>query len=295
MRILLLYFLIICQYSVAFAQASKNVRYKIVQLPATISNSKPGIKQTLNSKIANVSDKAKVFQILNDSLKGYKNLPVKIREQLSESSFMYYAYFISSPTESFSKHNGFTDTKAGHYAGYTNQGSNIFVDIKGSRTVQTEKIYTKIQLKQYFSDTIVIIDTLQVNVIPRDFNYRHDGYFLLTQEANAKKISLYSKDNYSVMICRNDFANFDSSGYIGCNLFNEADAGKAITGFKLRFLNEDEKVFLRDMALLLKEENAADPEYNDQWIAEHIAAYIKASWGNAKVSNIIAWLKKQFQ
>ena len=101
------------------AQSSNSQIFKIVEIPAKIVNDYPGIKVALNKQLLTASSKQAAFGILNDRLKTYKNLPVRIRQQVAVNNFNYFIYVIGAPKES----------------------QNSIVDIKGTRDLIDENIF----------------------------------------------------------------------------------------------------------------------------------------------------------
>ena len=130
-----------------------------------------------------------------------------------------------------------------------------------------------------------------MTINPKDFTYKISDYFILASGSDGalKKIRLPFRNN-NIFLAEKDFRSF-APGYINCSLFNTAAPGKAIAVFRAIFPDADEKSLLKDMALSLKEENAGNNEFNDHQVALHLAAYLKATYGTIKESNLLSWIQ----
>jgi hypothetical protein len=257
-------FSVLCIVMYAWAQPGGN--FKIVQMPAVITNEMKGVKAELNEKLKAVTSSSQAFSIVNARLTKFKGTPVRLR-QLTGNVSQYYWYYVG---------------------GVSASRTNI-VDIKASRDVIDEKIYQKHQLRLLFQDTLAIIDTLVLQIFPSDFRYKNADYYL--QNENQERIALPSRGRNEVLII-SSMVGEPVGVPVVYTLFNKSEEEKKIASFYLRSLRDEDLEEFAAVAASVKEDMTAAGDFQDAAFMTHLQEYARSRWGTMQKSNIAAWLGK---
>lgn len=259
-RVALLFLFLLLSASYIYAQSFSH-RFLIVGMSKTISLSRPHVRDSLNKKIIKANNSTEVFAAIDKQLNGYHNQLVKVMETMRDGSHRYYAYYIAAP----------------------NRTSVTIVDVTGSRDIIVETIFNKYQFSVLFSDTLAVIDTLFVEVIPANFNYAIKEYYMVI---DGQKLPLPVQGRDTLVITS------PSKPFFAYTLYHTTQSERSLGEGYLYFLNADDKEELLRVVAQLKNENKDNSDFTEYELAEQLIPYVCASFGRINKAALVHWLRK---
>ena len=260
MRVALLLLFLLLPASYIHAQSFPH-RFSIVGMSKTISLSRPHARDSLNRKIIKANNSAEVFAAIDKQLNGYHNQLVKVMETMPDGSHHYFAYYVAAPSRT----------------------STTIVDVTGSRDIVEETIYNKYQFAVLFSDTLAVIDTLLVKVLPADFNFAIENYYMVI---DGQKLALPVQGRNTLAITS------PSKPFFAYTLYHATQSERSLGEGHLYFLNADDKEELLEVVTQLKNENKNNNAFTVNELAEQLIPYIHANFGKINKAALVHWLEK---
>ena len=162
---------------------------------------------------------------------------------------------------------------------------NIILQSRGSSTTRFYKIS---DFKNFFRDTLVLFDTLTIELYIHDEDYPDDQYYLAytcgTKTLSRQKIPF---DNFKLV--------FSKALLMGCadkpieaGIYNYKTPDRMLASGKIAFLTEEQKEALLDIAGFYKKQN---PSYTTKELANQVTSYCSKNFGTPFFPQLIEWLQ----
>ncbi len=157
-----------------------------------------------------------------------------------------------------------------------------------SRDNTTTKFFKLSEFRNFFKDTLVIIDTLAIELFIRDEDYPDDQYVLssVCGKTNQKKKIAFDKGK---LIFSKMLVNDCKEQLSLIALYNNNNPDRVLASCKLNFLATDQKEMLLSMANFIKVE---EPGKNVKDIALLLYGYSLHHFGRFHFPQLLSWLEK---
>lgn len=242
------------------AQQKKGPQFTVVHLPRKTGYS----KAKLNEEIATANNKELVRKILK--LKNFPPATIIIRIQTDSSHITWWTLNSSSKID--------------------REDDNIILQSRNSTSL---KFYRLSDFKNLFKDTLVLLDTLTIELFLHDEDYPEDKFFISynckAKKATIEKIPL---EEWKLIFTKELFQacpdNFSLT-----KIYNENNPGRTLGSAYIRFLSEEQKEALLSFASFSKE---ANPSLKSKDIAFLTATYCSKTIGTPYFPQLTNWLEK---
>lgn len=221
--------------------------FQVIHLPRKAGYS----KQKLNTELAALKSKDAVKKLLKS-----KNFPAQtsivIYINRPANGSAYWTLNTSSPTD--------------------REDSQIILQSRGGTAT---KFYTLGEFKDFFKDSLALIDTLQLELFIRDEAYPDNRYVLSSfcgKTAGKKKIPFEE----GKLIFTPSLLSDCKDAIPSISIYNENNSQRILASCRLAFLTAEQKETLLSMAVFIKD---ADPEKDAKEIALQLWGYALHRYG----------------
>ena len=250
--------LLFCSIHSACAQAAP--MFQVIHLPRKTGYS----KDKLNAELAALKDKEAVRKLLRA-----KNFPAATAIVL----------YINRPASQ---------------SAYWTINTSLATDKEDSRIIlqsrdnTTTRFYKLSEFKNFFKDTLALIDTLAIELFIRDNDYPSDQYTLASacgKKIQKKKIAF----SYGKLIFTKALVSDCKEGLPPVTIYNDTTPHRMLASCKLNFLTADDQELLLAMVAFIK---AQEPEKDIKDIALHLYNYSLHHFGRFYFPQLLHWLDK---
>jgi hypothetical protein len=242
---------------IVYGQSHQNERYTVEYLPKKAGLS----KATLNKELQSAHDREDVRKVLRKM--NLSSFLIIIEVQNNDQTLWWTLHGSDTKTEP---------------AGVVLQ----------SRNITSLRLYKLSDFKNIFRDTLVLLDTLALELYTHDPSYPDDQFcFLYSCGDKPESLAAIPLSKNKLVISNDLFASCPH-GPLPVRLISKANPDRIIASSHLLFLDADEKDALRGMADWYRQNF---PGSQVKEIAGFVAAYSQTSFGSLYFPQLTAWLE----